>query len=101
MAPSKLPKPPITTTINVGIKMVMPMVVVAEKIGAAATPASPAKAQPKQNTKKNQRPTLIPNDAAISAFSTLALIMAPICVRLRTTHMEIMTTKPRAMIKSR
>ncbi len=54
-----------TTTINVGMRICVPMSGVTEKTGAATTPARPASAQPTQKTKKNSRSTLMPRQAAI------------------------------------
>jgi hypothetical protein len=74
---------------------------VTDNNGAATAPESPASAQPTQKTAKNIFSTLIPRHAAMSSLSTPALIIAPICVRLRIKASAAKIAAPRKMMKSR
>ena len=90
-----------TTTISVGIRIEIPISVVAEKTGAAMTPARPARAHPTQKTAKNSRATLMPSAEAMASFSTPARIMAPSCVLAKTAQRTAMTARPTAIINRR
>src|SRR6266545_1758548 len=71
------PSPPITTTANTVMMRSAPMSGLTARIGAARTPAKPARATPKPNTGVTQRPTLMPSARVSSGRSVAARTTMP------------------------
>ena len=77
MLPQKLPMPPRTTMTIAGIRMAVPMVGRTLQIGAAITPATPARIAPMMNTKVRIRGRFFPRAITISESLAPALMIAP------------------------
>src|SRR3989338_195660 len=99
--PLRLPRPPTTTTISAGIRIVTPTEGYADWIGPAITPESPPSAAPKAKTPVNMRSVLIPGPAAISASKTPARMIAPRRVFSIRSQSASAMTSPKAITKSR
>src|SRR3972149_2949614 len=99
--PLRLPRPPTTTTISAGIRIVTPTEGYADWIGPGVTPESPPSAAPKAKTPVNMRSVLIPRPAAISASKTPARMIAPRRVFSIRSQSASAMTSPKAITKSR
>ena len=66
-APNRLPKPPMTTTMNTVARMSKPIWYWITTIGAASTPPRPASAPPSPTASMYTRPTGMPSAVAIRA----------------------------------
>ena len=77
MLPQKLPIPPSTTMIKAGMRMAVPIVGRTLQIGAAITPATPARMAPIAKTKVRIRGRFLPRAITISASLAPALMIAP------------------------
>ena len=70
-------------------------------MGAARTPASPARVAPKPNTAVTQSETSIPNARVMVGFSVQARTTAPTRVRSTTNQVSAQTMTDTTMAKSR
>ena len=100
-APRRLPRPPITTTMKAGTRMLTSMSMETPSTGAAATPASAASADPKAKTDEKSSETLMPRPSAVALSSTAARTIAPRRLRSSSRHSSTASTRPKPMMNTR
>ena len=85
------PSPPITTTANTVMMRSAPISGLIARIGAASTPASPARATPNPKTGVTHNPTLMPIARVSSGRSVAARTTIPTRVRVISSHTPAQT----------
>jgi hypothetical protein len=94
MEPRNEPIPPMMTMTNASMTTLVPMPRNAVTSGAASTPPTAAKAQPKPNTEVRTMSTSVPSACTISEFCDTARISKPGRARSRNCQMAMAAAAP-------
>jgi len=99
--PSKLPTPPITTTIKPSTTIGVPMSGNTVLKPDIITPATPARPEPNANVSALMRATSMPQAAAIFGLRMIARTCVPIGVRYMINQVRAVSTAVTTMMKAR